>query len=115
MHRLAYLARPELGALVHTHPPYCTALCAAGFQFETVTTESAYYFPKGIPLLPLKEPGSIQLAEEVRDSLMIGYDALLLSKHGLVTVGKDLHKAVELSIAAERTAQTYILSHVLRL
>jgi L-fuculose-phosphate aldolase len=114
MHRLLYLARPEIGAVVHTHPPYVTAFCAAGLTLEPATTEAEFYFPKGIPLLPREEPGSLELAEAVSARMKEGTDALLLEKHGLVTLGATLHDAVQLSIAAERTAQVAVLSRLLR-
>ena len=113
MHRLLYLRRPEVNAVVHTHPPFVTSFCVAGLRLDPVTTEAAFYFPKGIDLLPKEEPGSLRLAEAVSDK-MGEADSLLLERHGLVTLGHNLHDAIQLSIAAERTAQVAVLSRLLR-
>jgi L-fuculose-phosphate aldolase len=114
MHRLLYLKRPDVGGVVHTHPPFVTAFCVASEVLEPVTTEARFYFPKGIPLLPLKAPGSMDLAVQVAEMASLGFDALMLEGHGLVTMGPDLRRAVELNIAAERTAQAALLSRVLK-
>jgi L-fuculose-phosphate aldolase len=113
MHRLLYLRRPEVNAVVHTHPPFVTSFCVAGLRLDPVTTEAAFYFPRGIDLLPKEEPGSLRLAEAV-STKMKDIDSLLLERHGLVTLGKSLHDAIQLSIAAERTAQVAVLSRLLK-
>jgi ribulose-5-phosphate 4-epimerase/fuculose-1-phosphate aldolase len=115
MHRLLYVKRPDVNAVVHTHPPYVTSFCVAGVRLEPVTTEASFYFPKGIDVLPEEEPGSLRLADAVSDGMKGGANALLLQRHGLVTLGPSLHDAMQLSIAAERTAQVAILSRLLRL
>jgi L-ribulose-5-phosphate 4-epimerase len=114
MHRLLYVVRPDIGAVVHTHPPYVTAYCVAGMPLKPATTEAEFYFPGGVPLLPEEEPGTLRLAEAVSKKMKAGANALLLERHGLVTLGGNLHDAVQLSIAAERTAQAAILSRLLR-
>jgi len=113
MHRLIYLKRKDVNAVVHTHPPYVTAFCVAGKPIDPVTTEAQFYFPQGIPIIGRETPGTLRLAEAVSDRMKDGLKALLLSQHGLVTVGKDLREAVELNIAAERTAQSAALSRLL--
>lgn len=113
MHRLVYTRRLDVNAVVHTHPPFVTSFCVAGLRLDPVTTEALFYFPKGIDLLPKEEPGSLKLAEAVSEK-MEGVDSLLLERHGLVTLGSSLHDAIQLSIAAERTAQVAILSRLLK-
>jgi L-fuculose-phosphate aldolase len=114
MHRLLYVRRPDVNAVVHTHPPFVTSFCVAGLRLEPVTTEAAFYFPKGIDLLTKEEPGSLRLAEAVSERMEKGVDSLLLESHGLVTLGPSLHDAIQLNIAAERTAQVAILSRLLK-
>jgi L-fuculose-phosphate aldolase len=114
MHRLLYVRRPDVNAVVHTHPPFVTSFCVAGLRLDPVTTEAAFYFPKGIDLLPREEPGSLRLAEAVSRRMKGGADSLLLERHGLVTLGRTLHDAIQLSIAAERTAQVAALSRLLK-
>jgi len=114
MHRLLYLKRPDVNAVVHTHPPYVTSFCVAGLRLQPVTTEASFYFPKGIDLLPEEEPGSLRLADAVSEKLKDGGDSLLLERHGLVTLGRSLHDAMQLSISAERTAQVALLSRLLK-
>jgi L-fuculose-phosphate aldolase len=114
MHRLVYVKRPDVSAVVHTHPPFVTSFCVAGLRLDPVTTEALFYFPKGIDLLPKEEPGSLRLAEAVSEKMREGADSLLLERHGLVTLGPSLHDAIQLSIAAERTAQVAILSRLLK-
>ncbi|HVP24157.1 MAG TPA: class II aldolase/adducin family protein [Conexivisphaerales archaeon] len=114
MHRLLYVKRGDVNAVVHTHPPYVTAFCVAGLRLDPVTTEASFYFPKGVDLLPEEEPGSMRLADAVSEKLKGGGNSLLLERHGLVTLGATLHDAMQLSIAAERTAQVAVLSRLLK-
>jgi ribulose-5-phosphate 4-epimerase/fuculose-1-phosphate aldolase len=114
MHRLLYVRRPDVNSVVHTHPPYVTSFCVAGLPLQPVTTEASFYFPKGIEILPEEEPGSLRLAEAVSEKMEGGANALLLARHGLVTLGPSVHDALQLSIAAERTAQVAILSRLLK-
>jgi ribulose-5-phosphate 4-epimerase/fuculose-1-phosphate aldolase len=114
MHRLLYLRRPDVNAVVHTHPPYMTSFCVVGLRLDPVTTEASFYFPRGIDLLPEEEPGSLRLADAVSEKMKGGSNALLLERHGLVTLGSSLHDAMQLSITAERTAQVALLSRLLR-
>jgi len=114
MHRLLYVKRPDVNAVVHTHPPYVTSFCVAGMRLDPVTTEASFYFPKGIDLLPEEPPGSLRLADAVSEKMKEGESSLLLERHGLVTLGPSLHDAVQLSITAERTAQVAVLSKLLR-
>ena len=48
LHTEVYRARPDVGAVVHGHPPYATALAATGARLEMLTHD-AVLFADGLP------------------------------------------------------------------
>jgi len=99
-------ARPEVGAVVHAHPVYCTTLailergipplhdmvCAAGGD----TIRCAPYATFG--------------AQELSDNALAALEdrkACLLADHGMIAVGGDLRSAMRLAVEVENLARLY--------
>lgn len=111
-HLAIYAARPDVGAIVHTHSPWATAVaCSAAdippFHYMMVgtgdgTIRCATYAP----------PGSDRLASHVVAALGPRH-ACLLANHGLVAVGANLDAAMEMTREVEALAQQYCLSRLL--
>jgi len=102
-------ARPDVGAIVHSHPPYCTALAtlnrpilAAHYmiaQFGGPMIECTRYAPFGTK--ELSELAVAGLGER---------HAVLLGNHGAIAVGPDLDVALHRARALEALAQVYYLA-----
>lgn len=109
MHRACYLARPGVGAVIHTH---AAALTAAGIRcpgFADMLPEAAAALG-AVKLIPHAPSGSDLLAERVFDAVGGGASLLLLERHGAVTVGRNLAEAYELMEFGELTAKTALLA-----
>jgi L-fuculose-phosphate aldolase len=92
LHLEIYRLRPEVNAVIHAHAPYCTAFSLTGREaLDTVVTEVSY-FPGAIPIAPAAKPGTPEVAAAVRP-LIPHHDAVILARHGVVTVGKSLKEA----------------------
>ena len=89
MHRAVYEERPEVGAVVHTHPVFATAFAMAGKTVPDCYLIETKVALKGIALAGFAAPGSLALAEQVR-AVAAGNDAVLLQNHGALTVGADV-------------------------
>jgi L-fuculose-phosphate aldolase len=90
VHLAAYNARPDVGGVVHAHPPIATAFTfigAAGMFAEPVIPEVANQIGP-IPAAPYITPGTRELAEAF-GSRVRECDLVLLIRHGAVAVGKD--------------------------
>jgi L-fuculose-phosphate aldolase len=105
MHLAVYQARPDVGAVVHTHSPWATTWAVLGREIPAVHYVIA---PLGdcVRVAPYATYGTLQLAEGAVRTL--GHDnGVLLASHGVLTVGPDLGAAVELAAQVEFLAEVY--------
>jgi L-fuculose-phosphate aldolase len=86
MHLAVLAARPDAGAVVHTHSPHATAR----------------------PAVPVAEgrSGTAELGSAVVGALC-GSDAVVIRGHGPVCVGSDLRAALAYAIELEEAARSY--------
>jgi L-fuculose-phosphate aldolase len=99
IHRAVYRARPDVMAVVHAHVPAAMALTLAGeVPDPAVLPETAFHLPR-LPVVPFGRMGSEELAIRVAlalsDAPVPFPDAVLLERHGAVTVGASLEQAVD--------------------
>ena len=91
IHRAAYVARPDVGAVVHAHLPASMALTLAGEIPDPAALPETQLFLGRLPFVPFGAPGSEELAARVADALSAGASpmptAVLLERHGAVAVG----------------------------
>ena len=89
LHLAAYRARPDIGAVLHAHPPTATAFGAAGVPLSPIPMPEAVVSLGAVSLQPLALPRSPQATEAVSRGATAG-EAMLLSGNGVLTVGPDL-------------------------
>lgn len=99
IHLALYAARPDIRAVAHAHLPAAMGLTLAGeVPDPTALPETALFLPR-IPYLTLGIPGSDELAGRVAGALSDPPEplasAVLLERHGAVTVGRDPDHAVD--------------------
>lgn len=88
-----YRSRPEVGAVVHLHPPSCTVLAILGRPLRTaITPEGVLVLGRTVPMIDYATPGTQELADKVVAGLAQGTAGLLRS-HGALTVGGDIMEA----------------------
>lgn len=103
LHTGVYAARPDVGAVVHGHPPHTTALAATAGELSLLTHD-AVLFADGVPRFD--DPDLI-VDEEQGDRVATALGsrrALLLNNHGVLVVGKDVPWAVLTAVTLERAA-----------
>ena len=95
LHLAVYAARPDVGAIVHTHSPFATTFSVARRPVPAVHYVLATLVEPGgetIRVAPYATFGSGELARNVVATL--GSDhAVLLASHGALAVGPDLATA----------------------
>lgn len=92
LHLEAYRQRPEIGAVVHAHPVHAVTLSIAGVSLARCLLPEVIVNLGIIPTTEYAMPASAEGAVVIRD-LIQRYDALILQRHGSVTIGKDVWEA----------------------
>jgi L-fuculose-phosphate aldolase len=106
LHLAVYAARPEAGAVVHTHSPAATALSALVDEVPAVH----YYtelFGGPVRVARYATYGTDELARNVVHALR-ERTACLMGNHGAVAVGADLASAHEKSEYLEWLCDVYL-------
>lgn len=111
MHSAVYRARPQVGAVIHTHSPSATAFAVAHRPLPC-RTEPMLRFgqPEEVPVVPWGPRGS-----DVSVRGMVGVlerrpttSAALLANHGLIVFGPDSAATAHLVVAIEESAEAEI-------
>jgi L-fuculose-phosphate aldolase len=92
MHAAIYKARPDVNAVIHSHPPHATAFAIAGVELPTCIHPEAEVFLGPVKTAPYVTPGDKRLGESilpfVKDS-----NTILMGNHGVVCFHKDMEYA----------------------
>lgn len=110
LHLAAYGERPDIGAVVHAHPPLATALTVAGLALDAPVLPEVVVLLGSIPTAPYATPSSPEGAAAIRP-LIRRHDALLLDRHGAVTVGATLRQACLRMEKLEHCARIVAAAH----
>ena len=111
MHLLVYELRPEAGAVVHAHLPYATACTLAGISLLEPILPEVVITLKGIPTAAYATPGTEEVPKAIRDFIP-EFDAILLSRHGAMTVGHDVMDAYNKMEKLEHTARVVLAARL---
>ena len=86
MHLEAYRQRPDIEAVVHAHPPITVALSIAGIPMADCLIPEAIVMLGIVPTTQYATPSSEENMLAIRE-LIREHDALVLQRHGSLTVG----------------------------
>jgi L-fuculose-phosphate aldolase len=111
MHLLVYELRPDAGAVVHAHLPYATACTLAGISLLEPILPEVVITLKGIPTAAYATPGTEEVPKAIRD-LIQEFDAILLSRHGAMTLGQDVMDAYNKMEKLEHTARVVLAARL---
>ena len=104
-HLVIYEVRPEVGGIVHYHPPYATSYAVRNLPLPLPTLHARRIL-KQVPLLPEYPEGSNELAQAVREATRDPeVSGLLLAGHGLLAMGPTLRQAQYTAELMEESAR----------
>ncbi len=106
-HLGAYRARPDCGAVVHTHSLHATVLACAHKPIPAFHYMVAVAGGTDIPLVPYAPFGTDELADFVAAGLA-ERTACLMANHGQIAIGATLASALELAAEVETLAEQYV-------
>lgn len=109
MHLGILANRPDVNAVIHTHPIYSQVFAVLGMPIPAIIDESAQVFGGEVPVAAYGLPGSRELAGHVLQALGTENNACLMANHGAVCVGGTIDMAFKCCTVLEMTAQIYQL------
>lgn len=109
LHLAIYKNRPEVNAVVHTHPIYSTVFSCCGEDIPMVIDEAAQVMGDVCRTAEYALPGSPELAVNCIAALGQKANSCLLKSHGAVCVGENMDAAFKVCKVLEVTAQIYQL------
>ena len=112
MHLEIYRQRPEIGAIIHAHPPFTTAFTVAGITLETPVLPEVFVMCGRIPTANYATPSTTESADVIRE-LIKEHDVILLDHHGAVACGLDLDEAYYKMEKLEHAARTIFAANSL--
>ncbi|MEP6658155.1 MAG: class II aldolase/adducin family protein [Betaproteobacteria bacterium] len=101
-----YAARPDAGAIVHTHSPFATTLACLARGIPPFHYMVAAAGGHDIRCAPYARFGSAELAHAAVAALQ-ERKACLLAHHGMIAIGDSAADALALAIEVEGLAQIY--------
>lgn len=110
LHLAAYAARPEIGAVIHAHPPAAVALELAGIPLSAAFV-SEIVFSFGLPATAPYTTPTTEAVGAVLGSYLRCHDVVMMPRHGSVTVGPDLETAFLRLDALEHSARITWMAH----
>jgi len=102
-------AKPEVGAVVHTHSTYATVLAIAGKSIPACHYMIAAFGGMEIRCAPYATFGTKELSVHAIKALE-GRTGCLLANHGMIATGATLAKAMWLAVELETIAKQYYMS-----
>jgi L-fuculose-phosphate aldolase len=108
-HRDIYVARPDVGAVVHAHPPYSTALAICRTDIPAIHYMIAVSGGDSIRCCDYYTYGTQELSDAVVRALE-GRMACLMANHGMIATGANMEQAMWRAVEVETLARQYTLA-----
>lgn len=110
MHVAAYNSRPDVNAVIHTHPLYSTVLGVNRMELPGISEDFVQIVGDKAICSEYALPGTSELAANVAKALGPERNAVLLPNHGALCVGTDMKYALTVVEVTEKTAHIYIMA-----
>lgn len=112
MHLVVYRNRPDVEAVVHSHPPLSTGFAVAGIPLDRAVLAEVVTTLGSIPIAEYGTPSTMELANAVEPYVRV-HDGLLLANHGALALGKDLFAAYYKMETIEHFAKISLVARML--
>ena len=106
-HQDLYASRNDIGAIVHTHSTFATAVSCLQENVPAFHYMVAVAGGKDIRCTPYHTFGTEELSQAAVEA-MKDRKACLLGNHGLLAVGEDLSSALAMALEIEKLCEAYV-------
>lgn len=113
MHLAVYRGRPDVGAVVHAHPPVSTAFAVCRRRMETPYLSELVTGLGAVPCTPSFAMLSTDQVPRSVEPYLADHCAVLLANHGALTWGEDLWEAFDRMETVEHTAKILLNARLL--
>ena len=113
MHLRVYSIRPDVNAVIHAHPVNAAACSIAGVSLEEPVLPEIVMTLSSIPTTAFAVPSSPETADAI-SSLILNHNAIILDRHGTLTVGETLAEAFWNLERTEYAAQVMLAAAQIR-
>ncbi len=112
LHAEIYKLRPDVEAIIHTHPEYLTSFAACHKKLdEPIMSENILYF-EDIPVAEYAMPSSKELVSNTVKHLK-NRDVVMMANHGAISIAKDLEQAFVKMETAEYYAKVTLNTKII--
>src|SRR5207253_1238462 len=112
MHQAAYQERPDVRAVVHAHPPITVALALAGVSLAQCVLSETCLVLGPILIAPYSTPTTEEVPRVLKP-FMRQTNAMVMDRHGAITLGRNLDEAYNRLEAMEHAAKITHAARVL--
>lgn len=105
MHTLIYSQKKEVNAIFHTHSPYASTIATAGMEIPPIYYQSAL-IGGSVPIANYATYGTKEIGLSALRALG-NKPAVLLERHGVLTVGPNLKSAYKIAVVVEELARIF--------
>lgn len=112
LHLAIYNARTDIGAIVHTHSPYATAMAVARREIPGAVEDLVQIVGGNVRVNIYALPGTEQFGINTVKA-MEGRQAVLLANHGMLGAGRNLEEAFRVCQVVEKSAQVTLLAQLM--
>jgi len=109
LHIGVYRARNDVGAVIHTHSVYASAMAVAHQGIPPILEDQVTVIGGEISLAEYAPSGSEELVQNALRALE-KRNAVLLMNHGMLGAGRDLREALTVCELVEKTAHVFYLN-----
>ena len=106
-HLNCYKARPDIGAVVHTHPAFSVAYAWLGETLAPFTPDFVAIIGSPVPVVKYMLPAGEVIAGKIMEAVRT-HNAVLLENHGIICVGKNLKEAYFRALLVEDSVKTVL-------
>lgn len=107
IHAAMYRERPEVGAVIHSHPTYCSILASVGQELPVINEDMQRLIGGNVKVGSYGLPGTKKLTQGTIDA-MKDRNACFMANHGVMCVGRDMEEAFETIRVLESACLDYI-------
>ena len=112
LHQFIYKSRPDILAVIHTHPVFATAFAAAGHALDKNVFPEVILNIGKVPFAQYACPSTEEVPKSI-GKFVKTCKAILLANHGLVAFGVNLEEAYFITEKVERAAEILFYAKLL--
>jgi L-ribulose-5-phosphate 4-epimerase len=110
LHATVYQTRPDVGAVVHTHQVYASALALIDAPIPALFDEQARFLGRSVEIIPYAPSGTGFLKKNIARRIQNHHNAYILQNHGVLCFGPDMEQAIHNVEILEKCSLAYLLA-----